>query len=66
MKKISVQAYPFVTVTGSIDVPEGLTVDEIYNYIRDHFNDIDFDEDALFLRFRDLDFGGTDFDIYED
>lgn len=66
MKRVYVTAYPFVTVTGNLNVPEELTHDEIYKYANEHFNEIDFDEDALFLRFKDLDFGGTDFDVYED
>ena len=60
MKKILVTAYPYATQSGTINVPDSLpTEKEIQDYVREHWDDIEFSEP-------DLDYCGTDFDTYAD
>lgn len=56
MKEVFITAYPYAVQHGTIEVPDNITEDEMKDYIRDHFDDIPFDEP-------DLDYCGTDFDI---
>lgn len=56
---ITVVAYPYATATGAIDVPDGLSKEECLDYVKEHFNNIDFSGP-------ELDYCGTDFDIYRD
>ncbi len=54
-----VQAHPFANQDGSIDVPADIPADEVENYIRENFGDIEFGEP-------DLDYGGTEFEFGEE
>lgn len=60
MKRYSVTAFPYATQDGSIWVPEEIVKKgekHVREYISDNWNDIDFSDP-------DLDYAGTDFDIY--
>lgn len=52
----TITAQPFATQYGTIEVPDGLSEEEVREYVNDHFNDIEFDEP-------DLDYAGTDIEI---
>ena len=56
MAKRTITAYPYATVFGEIEIPEG--VDDVKKYVVDHWDDIEFGEP-------DLDYGGTDFEVEE-
>lgn len=57
MNKIYVTAYPYATQTGSILVPETVnSVEELREYIREHFDEIDLSEP-------ELDYAGTDIEF---
>lgn len=53
--KVSVTAYPYAVQFGEIDIPEGISTDEIYDYLTEHWDEIEFGE-------ADLDYAGTDFE----
>ncbi len=56
-----VTAYPYARQSGEINVPDEIKDDEeaCEEYIREHWNDIKFDEVSL-------DYKGTDFDVEDD
>ena len=54
MYRVDVVAYPYATVWGRINVPDD--VEEIYDYVREHWDEIDFEEP-------DLDFCGIDYEV---
>jgi len=56
MKQYHVVAYPYATVEGSISVPDEIEDDDVYDYIREHIDDVSFGEVSL-------DYAGTDLDI---
>lgn len=56
VREVSVTAYPYASVEGTIKVPA--TVEDVASYIAEHFNEICFSEPQL-------DFCGTEMDIYE-
>lgn len=57
-REIRVKAYPYASTEGTIQVPSNLTNQkEIEEYVTLHFDNIVFDEPQL-------DYKGTDFDIY--
>lgn len=56
-KTYLVIAYPYATQSGTITVPDN--TNDVNEYIKDHWDDIEFDEP-------DLDYCGTDFDIEEE
>ena len=58
-RTISITAYPYAHQEGTLEIPTDLTEDEVREYVKDHFDDIDFDE-------VELDYVGTDFDIWEE
>lgn len=59
-REINVTAYPYAVQWGTINVPENITdEDEIKDYISEHWEEISFGEP-------DLDYVGTDFNIYSD
>ena len=49
-------ASPYATQYGTIEVPDGLSEEEVREYVNDHFDEIEFDEP-------DLDYAGTDIEI---
>lgn len=55
MKGFFITAYPYAIQNGYIEVPDS-EADDPYNYINEHFRDIDFEEP-------ELDYRGTDFEI---
>lgn len=57
MKTVSVDVFPFVSMKGTLDVPDDVSDTE--EYIKEHFNDIRFSEP-------NFDFAGADIDIYEE
>ena len=58
IREIRVKAYPYASTEGTIQVPSNLTNQkEIEEYVTLHFDDIVFGEPQL-------DYKGTDFDIY--
>ncbi len=59
-RKICVTAYPYAVQYGSLIVPDELIDQaEIEEYVREHFDEIEFGEP-------DLDYAGTVFDICEE
>lgn len=54
-----VQAYPFASQDGYIDVPADIPANKVENYIRENFDDIEFEEP-------DLHYGGTEFEFGEE
>lgn len=56
---IYVTAYPYATQDGKIAVPKGLSAAEIKKYILNNWDDIKFTQP-------ELDYGGTDFDLYNE
>lgn len=56
MKKF-ITFYPYATQTATLDIPED--VDDVNEYIREHWSEIEFDE-------VELDYCGTDFDMVDD
>lgn len=54
MYRVDVTAYPYATIYGSINVPDD--VEETYDYVREHWDEIDFGEP-------DLDFCGIDYEV---
>ena len=59
MKKVTVIAHPYADQTGFIEVPDGLDEDAAKAYVQEHWNDIEFREP-------ELDYCGTDFEVYDD
>lgn len=60
MKRYIVYAYPYANQTEYISVPDDIEDNnEAWNYINEHFGEIDFQEP-------ELDYLGTDFDIEKD
>lgn len=59
MKTYYVVASPYATVEGSISVPDEIEEDDVYDYIREHIDDVSFGE-------ANLDYAGTDLDISRD
>ena len=59
MKTITIVAYPYATQTGFLEIPETINKELEYEYVTDHWNDINFSEP-------ELDYCGTDFDICDD
>ena len=53
MSKYLITAFPYATQYGKLEIPDD--VDEVKEYIKDHWDDIQFDEP-------ELDYCGTDFD----
>ena len=43
-RTISITAYPYAHQEGTLEIPLDLTEDEVREYVKDHFDDIDFDE----------------------
>ena len=59
-REFTVNAHPYADVSGTIQVPESLTdEDEIHAYVSEHWDEIKFGEP-------DLDYAGTDFEVYDD
>ena len=56
MKSITITAYPYATVCGHLDVPDNIDEDVAYEYVQNHWREIEFEEP-------ELDFCGTDMDI---
>lgn len=57
MKKAYITAFPYATQEGTLEIPENIkTLKKTEEYIREHWNDIDFND-------VDLDYAGTDFDF---
>ena len=50
--------FPYATCYGEIDIPDSVPVEEHEQYIYDHFDDVKMSSPAL-------DWGGTDFDLFE-
>lgn len=59
LKTVSVTAYPYATQYGTIEVPAALDGDKLEQYIACHWDDIVFGEP-------DLDYCGTDYEIYDE
>jgi len=57
MAKVIVVAYPYATVCAEFDVPDGLDEEKTHEYVKNHWNNVPFGKP-------DLDFAGTDFDVY--
>ena len=53
--KVTIEAFPYVTVFGEIDVPDEY-IDDVENYVDEHVGEIDFKEP-------EMNFKGTDFEI---
>ena len=56
MKTITVTAHPYADQTGSLEIPDNLTEDEAWNYVEQHWGEIEFSEP-------ELDYLGTSFEI---
>lgn len=56
MREVHITAYPYAAQTGIIEVPDGVDAEK---YIKEHWNEVTFDEP-------ELDYCGTDFDVWED
>ena len=56
MKKVNVTAYPYAVQYGTIEVPEELTLDELEDYVSEHFDEVDFDAPELDYQGTDLEF----------
>ena len=58
--KVLVTAFPYATQYGTIDIPDELMGDasDEREYVRNHWNDIEFEEP-------ELDYSGTDFELDE-
>ena len=52
---VTVRAYPYAAIYGTIEVPEG--TENIDDYVYDNFGDISFGEP-------DLDFKGAEYELY--
>lgn len=59
MKTLYITAYPYATIEGCIDVPDEITRKDFLKYVNEHFDEIEFGD-------AQLDYAGTDFDVYED
>jgi hypothetical protein len=57
-RTLNVTAYPYAVMNGTIEVPANVPDDELDDYVREHFDKVEFGEPQL-------DFAGTDFDINE-
>lgn len=53
MSKYLITAFPYATQYGRLEIPDD--VEEVKEYIKDHWNEIQFEEP-------ELDYCGTDFD----
>ena len=42
MRTATIYHYPYVRVTGTLEVPENLTDDELYEYVRNYWGEIKF------------------------
>ena len=58
MRRVVVTAYPYASQNAEFEIPGDMDPEscEAQEYIRDHFNELSFDEP-------DLDYRGTEFDI---
>ena len=56
-REVMVVAYPYALTRGRLKVPKSVT--DLDEYVAEHFSDISFDEP-------ELDFRGTDFEVYEE
>lgn len=56
METVKVVAYPYARQSGKIQVPEGLSEKDKAEYVKEHWNEIEFSAP-------ELDYCGTDFDI---
>lgn len=56
-KKVTITFYPYAVQYGTIEVDEGVNIDD--EYINEHFNEIKLEKP-------ELDYVGTDFEIIED
>ncbi len=54
-----IEAHPFVHVNGIIRIPKGTR--NIEEYIKEHFNDIKFEEPSNW----DISYRGADFEVYD-
>lgn len=59
MTKYIITSRPYATQTGTLEIPDDVSGDAIYEYAEDHWYEIDFGEP-------NLDYGGTDFDMEEE
>ncbi len=51
-----ITASPYATQEGTLTIPDNLSEEEANKYVKDHWNDIQFNEP-------DLDYAGTDFEL---
>lgn len=56
METVKVVAYPYARQSGKIQIPEGLSEKDKAEYVKEHWNEIEFSAP-------ELDYRGTDFDI---
>lgn len=56
MARMMVQAYPYATQTGTIEVPDNCS--DVNAYVNEHFSEISFDS-------VELDYCGIDYEVYE-
>ena len=56
---VYVTAYPYASVTGTLEIPETVQSDDIDEYINEHFDEIKFDEPELDYRNPDFDWEYT-------
>ena len=54
--KVYVRVYPFAVQEAEIDVPDGLSEDEVHQHLVEHFDEIDLGEP-------ELDYTGADFEF---
>ena len=57
MISVNIQAYPFATQNGWIDIPDWVEEKDVEQYIIDNWDHIDFGE-------AELDYAGCDYDLY--
>lgn len=54
--KLSITSYPYAVQNGTIEVPDGLSEEELMFYVEEHWDEISFSQP-------ELDYCGTDFQI---